>query len=74
VTAETADGRRWIRIQAAITTDQPETATRAIEALTRAAVGLALDGAEVTVVAGPDWLTDDEAEDLFAEDEEGGGD
>lgn len=70
MTREPVDGRRWIRVQVAVTTDQPELLTRAIEAFNRAAIGLALDGAEITVVAGPDWLTDDEEAELEPEAED----
>ena len=43
-----------IRVSASVTTDRPEVVQRAVEALTRAATGLALEGVSVFVMIDPD--------------------
>jgi hypothetical protein len=51
-----------IRVSVAVTSDNPETITRAIEAFSRAAAGLALEAsAEVYLIVGPDLDVEEEA-------------
>lgn len=42
------------RVNLSVTTDDQTIATRAVEALTRAALGLALEGVPVFLMLGPD--------------------
>lgn len=43
-----------IRVHMSVTSDQAEVITRAVEAMSRAAAGLALEGVEVWLTARPD--------------------
>ncbi len=45
---------RRTRLSVSVTTDDPEILTRAIETLSRAVTGLAMEGVETFTMCGPD--------------------
>lgn len=54
-----------IRVNASVVSENPELVARAMEAFSRATIGLALDGAEVVFIVGPEFEdepADDDAE------------
>lgn len=48
------------RVSLSVTSDSQETVTRAIESLARAMAGLALEGVEAFLSAGPDYVDQDD--------------
>ncbi len=52
-----------LRVNASVTSTDQQVITRAVESLSRAACGLALEGAEVYIIVGPDIDEDDEDDD-----------
>lgn len=50
------------RVSASVTSGDPTVIARAVESLARAVAGLALEGADVVIIAGPEEDDDDEGE------------